>query len=253
MKQERSLAQSARDDKGSARNDKGSARDDKGSARDDKGSARDDKHGRAQKILKKLHEIYPNAKCALDFKNPLELMVATILSAQCTDKRVNLVTPAVFKKYKTAKEYAKADTTEFQNLIRSTGFYVNKSKSILSACKKITDQHHGKVPDRLEDLVELPGIGRKTANVILGNVFHTPGIVVDTHMLRINRRLGLSLQTDPVKMEFELMKLVPQKEWTHYSHLITHHGRTLCMARKPLCSKCPLETLCPKVGVGNHG
>lgn len=200
-----------------------------------------------------LHKTYPDAKCALDFKNPLELLVATILSAQCTDKRVNIVTPAVFKKYKTAKDYAHANVTEFQNLIRSTGFYQNKTKSILGAMKVIDEQYHGKVPKTLEELVKLPGIGRKTANVILGNAFETPGIVVDTHMLRLSHRMGLTKHNYPVKVEFDLMKLVPKRDWTVFSHRMTHHGRVICVARKPLCSKCPVEKLCPKIGVKAHG
>ncbi len=203
----------------------------------------------ARKINQILKKTYTDAKCALDFKNPLELLVATILSAQCTDKRVNLVTPAVFKKYKTAKEYADANISEFQNLIRSTGFYQNKTKSILGAMKVIDEKHNGRVPRSLEELVKLPGIGRKTANVILGNAFNTPGIVVDTHMLRLSARMGLTKNNDPVKVEFDLMKLIPKQEWTIFSHRMIHHGRAICVARKPRCSKCPVEKLCPKIGV----
>ncbi len=208
---------------------------------------------RTTQIFKKLKKDYPNAKCALNFKNPLELMVATILSAQCTDARVNIVTPAVFKKYKTAKDYAQAKAKEFEALIRSTGFYVNKTKSILGACKLIVQKHGGNVPRTLEELVHLPGIGRKTANVILGNVYDTPGIVVDTHVLRLTHRMELTKNTDPVKVEFDMMKLIPQKNWTIFSHLFTHHGRQICIARKPLCSKCSISTLCPKLGVTVKG
>ena len=194
---------------------------------------------RTQKINQILKKTYPAAKCALDFKNPPQLLVATILSAQCTDKRVNLVTPAVFKKYKTAGDYARANVSEFQNLIHSTGFYQNKTKSILGAMKVIDEKHHGKVPETLEELVKLPGIGRKTANVILGNAFETPGIVVDTHMLRLSARMGLTKNVDPVKVEFDLMKLIPKQEWTMFSHRMIHHGRAICVARKPLCNAAP--------------
>lgn len=208
---------------------------------------------RTLKINQILKKTYPKAKCALYFKNPLELLVATILSAQCTDKRVNLVTPDVFKKYKTAKDYADANGFEFQNLIRSTGFYQNKTKSILGAMKAIDEKHDGKVPQTLDDLVKLPGIGRKTANVILGNAFGTAGIVVDTHMLRLSSRMGLTKHHDPVKVEFDLMELLPKREWTMFSHRMIHHGRAICVARKPFCSKCPLANLCPKIGVKVHG
>jgi len=208
---------------------------------------------RILKIFTRLNKDYPNAKCALNFKNPLELMVATILSAQCTDVRVNIVTPAVFKKYKTAKDYANAKPKEFEALIRSTGFYVNKTKSILGACKMIAEKHGGNVPRTLEELIQLPGIGRKTANVILGNAYDTPGIVVDTHVLRLTHRMGLTKNTDPVKVEFDMMKLIPQKNWTIFSHLFTHHGRQICIARKPLCSKCSISSLCPKLGVTVKG
>ncbi|HBQ21089.1 MAG: endonuclease III [Deltaproteobacteria bacterium GWA2_38_16] len=208
---------------------------------------------RTLKIFTQLKKNYPNAKCALNFKNPLELIVATQLSAQCTDIRVNIVTPPLFKKYKTAKDYANANPLEFQKLIRSTGFFVNKTKSILGACKKIAVLHKGQVPRTLEELVELPGVGRKTANVILGNAFNTPGLVVDTHVLRLTQRMGLTKNRDPVKVEFDMMKLIPQPEWTLFSHVITHHGRQICIARKPLCSKCSIEKWCPKVGVIHKG
>ncbi|MBI2645606.1 MAG: endonuclease III [Deltaproteobacteria bacterium] len=208
---------------------------------------------RTIKIFTQLKKDYPNAKCALNFKNPLELMVATILSAQCTDVRVNIVTPAVFKKYKIAKDYAKASSKDFEALIRSTGFYANKTKSILGACKMIAEKHEGKVPRTLEELVQLPGIGRKTANVILGNAYDTPGIVVDTHVLRLTKRMGLTKNRDPVKVEFDMMPLFPQKDWTLFSHLFIHHGRKICIARKPLCSKCSISSLCPKIGVTVKG
>jgi endonuclease-3 len=206
------------------------------------------KKKRVLEIMKRLRKVNPDPKCALDFSNPLELLTATILSAQCTDKRVNLVTPAVFSRYKTAQEYADADPKEFEKLIRSTGFYKNKAKNILGAAREIVKRFGGKVPDRQEDLVIMPGVGRKTANVVLGNAFGIPGLTVDTHMLRLNKRLGLSHQKDPVKMEFELMKVVPEKDWTDYSHQIIYHGRNRCAARKPDCPNCEINDLCPSQG-----
>ncbi len=206
------------------------------------------KKKRALKIIAKLGKTNPNPKCALNFSNPLELLVATILSAQCTDKRVNMVTPAVFKKYPKAEDYAKANPAEFEGHIRSTGFYKNKTKNILGAAKEIVNRFAGRVPDRLEDLVTLPGVGRKTANVVLGNAYATPGLTVDTHMIRLNRRLGLTRNVDPVKIEYDLMKIVPQKLWTDYSHLIIHHGRNRCFARKPDCPGCEIRNLCPSAG-----
>ena len=201
------------------------------------------------KIISRLKKRYPDAKCSLTFKNPLELLIATVLSAQCTDERVNKVTKDLFKKYKTAKDYARALPAVLEDDIRSTGFYKNKTRSIINCCKKITQNHGGSVPATLDELVQLDGIGRKTANVILGNVFDTPGITVDTHVKRVSNRLGLTENQDPVKIEYDLMALVPQKEWTHFSHLIIFHGRNTCMARKPLCEECVIESYCPKVGV----
>ncbi len=206
---------------------------------------REQKKNRVLKIIKVLAKAYPDAKCALDFKNPLELLVATILSAQCTDKRVNMVTPHLFRKYKTAKDYASADPREFEEAVRSTGFYKNKARNIRLAARGIAERFAGKVPARLEDLVTLPGIGRKTANVVLGNAFGIPGLTVDTHMIRLNGRLGLTAQKDPVKIERDLMEIVPQKEWTEYSHLIIHHGRARCGARKPDCAGGEIRALCP--------
>lgn len=208
---------------------------------------------RTSGIYSKLRKNYPDAKCALHYKNPLQLLVATILSAQCTDVRVNKVTPPLFKKYKTSADFAKAKPADVQKFVRSTGFFQNKTKSILGACKAISDDHKGQVPDNMQDLVKLPGVGRKTANVILGNAFNIPGITVDTHMGRLSRRMGLTKQTDPVKVELDLMQLVPKKEWTRFSHIMIYHGRAICNARKPLCSKCSVEKLCPKVGVTKHG
>ena len=207
-----------------------------------------EKSSRAKKILTRLHKTYGPGKCALNFSNPLELLVAVILSAQCTDKRVNLVTPGLFKKYHSAEDYARADLKTFQEEIRSTGFYKNKAKNILGAAKEIVKRFAGRVPDRLEDLVTLPGVGRKTANVVLGTAFDTPGLTVDTHMIRLNRRLGLTRHTDPVKIEFDLMEIVPKNNWTNYSHWIIHHGRVRCSARKPDCPQCEIKDLCPSAG-----
>jgi endonuclease-3 len=179
----------------------------------------------------------------------LELLIATVLSAQCTDVRVNIVTKELFKKYKTAEDYARATPARLEDDIRSTGFYKNKTKSIINCCKKISYRHGGAVPATLDELVKLDGIGRKTANVILGNAFGIPGITVDTHVKRVSYRLALTENQDPVKIEYDLMELVPEKEWTHFSHLIIFHGRNTCSARKPRCGACVIESHCPKVGV----
>ncbi len=203
------------------------------------------KKARAKKILATLRKAYGPVGCALHFTNPLELLVAVILSAQCTDKRVNLVTPSLFKEYRTVQDYAKADLKTFEEEIRSTGFYKNKAKNIIACAKEMVTKHGGKVPHTLEELVKLPGVGRKTANAVLGNAFDVPGLCVDTHMVRINQKLGLTKNSDPVKIEFDLMPLVPQKEWTHYSHLMIHHGRVRCFARRPDCAHCSINGLCP--------
>ncbi len=202
---------------------------------------------RIGQVIRRLKKIYPDVRCALNYSNPLELLVATILSAQCTDRRVNKVTPAVFKKYRNAKTLACADLSELQELVRSTGFYQNKAKHIRAAAQKITEKFGGEVPRKMEDLVTLPGVGRKTANVILGNAYGIPGMPVDTHMIRLNNRLGFTRQQDPVKIETELTGLVPKKDWTMYSHLIIHHGRQRCRARKPDCGGCEIRDLCPKI------
>ncbi len=204
-----------------------------------------EKKSRVKTIISRLRKAYGPTGCALHHSNPLELLVAVILSAQCTDKRVNLVTPALFKKYRTGEDYAKANSEVFEGEIRSTGFYKNKTKSVLNCAKAIVERHGGKVPNTMEELVKLPGVGRKTANAVLGNAFGIPGLCVDTHMIRINRKLGLTKNTDPVKIEFDLMPLVPEKEWTDYSHLIIHHGRVRCFARKPDCAHCAINDLCP--------
>lgn len=195
-------------------------------------------------ILKVLDRTYPQARCALQFKNPLELLIATILSAQCTDKQVNLVTKTLFKKYKTARDFAEVPLEDLEEDIRPTGFFHNKAKNIQNCCREMIKRFHGKVPRSLEELVALPGIGRKTANVVLGNAFDLPGIVVDTHVGRIAQRLGLTKEKDPVRIEFALMPLIPQERWTLFSHQLIQHGRTLCQARSPKCPACPLLPYC---------
>jgi endonuclease III len=195
-------------------------------------------------ILKLLEEHYPGAHCTLDFTNPLELLVATVLSAQCTDVRVNQVTPAIFKRYPTATAYAEAPLEDLEQAIYTTGFYHQKAKSIKAICQALVAQFGGQVPASLDDLVKLPGIGRKTANVILGNAFGIPGITVDTHMGRVSQRLGLTPQKDPVKIEFDLMPLVPQERWVKFSHQMIWHGRQVCTAKKPDCPRCPLLPYC---------
>ncbi len=204
---------------------------------------------RTRRLLRELAKLYPDAKCALDYRNPLELLIATILSAQCTDVRVNMVTPALFARYRTAKDYAQADPGELEAMIQSTGFYRNKARNIIACCKQLVEKQDGEVPDTLEELVPLPGVGRKTANVVLGNAFDVPGITVDTHVGRLSRRLGLTTEDDPVKVEHDLMELVPKKDWTMFSHRLIFHGRQVCFARKPNCDGCTLKALCPRVGV----
>jgi len=200
---------------------------------------------RVAQLVKVWPKVYPDAHCELDFRNPLELLVATILSAQCTDKRVNMVTPGLFKKYRTAKDYASAPQAVLEKAIRSTGFYRNKAKSIRAAMGAIADEHGGKVPSTMEQLRELPGVGRKTANVVLGNAFHkNEGIVVDTHVTRLSQRLGLTKQKDAEKIERDLMKIVPREHWTDWSHWLIWHGRRRCYARKPDCSRCEVFRLC---------
>jgi endonuclease-3 len=209
----------------------------------------DDLKARTRKILRVLARLYPDARCALVHETPLQLLVATILSAQCTDARVNMVTPALFARYRDAAEFANAPPGELETAIQSTGFFRNKARSIRACCKAIVGQHGGEVPGTLEELTPLAGIGRKTANVILGDAFGVPGITVDTHVGRLSRRLGLTKHTDPVKVEFDLMELVPKQRWTIFSHRLIFHGRQVCFARKPVCSGCGLAKLCPRVGV----
>lgn len=201
---------------------------------------------RAFQLAKRFRQIYPDADCELDFKNPLQLLIATILSAQCTDKRVNLVTPTLFKKYRTAAAYANADQAKFETEIRSTGFFRSKTKSILAACAAIGRDHGGKVPHTMEALTELPGVGRKTANVVLGNAFgKNEGIVVDTHVMRLSQRFRLTKYTDAEKIERDLTRIVPRADWTRWSHWLIWHGRRRCFARKPDCANCEVFALCP--------
>ncbi len=200
---------------------------------------------RVRNIWPVLKKTYPDAKTALKFVNPLELLIATILSAQCTDVRVNAVTKDLFKKYKSPKDWVKADLKQIESDIRSTGFYHNKAVNIKGACTRIVEQFGGKVPGTMAELVELPGVGRKTANVVLGNAFGTPAIACDTHVIRLSRRLGLSENSDPVKLEFDLAEIVPKKNWTVFSHVLILHGRNICKARKPDCENCPISKYCP--------
>jgi endonuclease-3 len=195
-------------------------------------------------IMKLLDRQYPEAHVTLDFTNPLEMLVATVLSAQCTDVRVNQVTPALFAKYRSAADYAQAPLEELEEMIRPTGFFHNKAKSIKGLCQKLVENYQGKVPASLEELVKLPGIGRKTANVVLGNAFDIPGIFVDTHLGRVSQRLGLTKQKDPVKIEFDLMPLIPKEHWVKFSHQMIWHGRQICLARNPKCPFCPLLPYC---------
>jgi endonuclease III len=212
-----------------------------------------DRTARVNVLLDALARAYPDAHCELDHSNPLELLMATILSAQCTDKRVNLVTPDLFRRYPTAASYAAAPPGELEVAIRSTGFFRNKARSIQACCRALVAHHGGRVPDTMEALLQLDGVGRKTANVVLGNAFgHNEGIVVDTHVARLSRRLGLSRQRDPQKIEQDLLKLVPRPQWTLFSHWLIWHGRRRCGARKPDCAGCELAKWCPRVGVSKR-
>jgi endonuclease-3 len=205
---------------------------------------------RARKMNRVLTELYPDAHCELDFTSPLQLLVATILSAQCTDKRVNMVTPVLFAKYPTAADYAAADRAEVEAIIMSTGFFRAKTTSIIGMAQALCDKFGGEVPPKLKDLVTLPGVGRKTANVVLGNAFGIPGLTVDTHMLRLTNRFGWTASDDPVKVETEVGALIPRKEWTVLSHRVIWHGRRVCHARKPACGACALAPWCPSFGLG---
>jgi endonuclease-3 len=201
---------------------------------------------RASEIYARLSGVYPDAHCALDFKTPFQLLIATILSAQCTDKRVNMVTPALFRRYATPRTLAAARLEELEEMIKSTGFFRNKSKSLVGMATAIDERHGGVVPNEMEQLVKLPGVGRKTANVILGNAFErNEGVVVDTHVTRVSQRLALTKNTDPVKIEQDLMPLFPREQWTLLAHLLIEHGRQICVARTPKCDQCVLSDLCP--------
>ncbi|EOD67553.1 endonuclease III [Amycolatopsis vancoresmycina] len=200
-----------------------------------------------------LDDVYPDAHCELDFTTPLELLVAVVLSAQTTDVRVNLVTPALFKRYRTAADYAGADRTELEEYLRSTGFYRAKANSVMGLGAALVERFGGEVPAKLEDLVTLPGVGRKTANVVLGNAFDVPGITVDTHFGRLVRRWGWTAEEDPVKVEHAIGELIPRKEWTMLSHRVIFHGRRVCHAKKPACGACPLAKDCPSYGTGPTG
>jgi endonuclease-3 len=209
-----------------------------------------EKKVRAKAIYRQLTKSYPNVRCELEYNSAFQLLVATVLSAQCTDKRVNQTTPALFKKYPNPKKMAKADVKDIQRLVKSTGFYRAKAKNIKALSNKIMEEFDGNVPSNLDDLITLPGVGRKTANVVLGHAFGIPGITVDTHFGRLSRRFGWSKQNDPVKVEFEVGKLIAEKEWTNLSQRMIWHGRRVCHSRKPACGACPLAKLCPSYGVG---
>jgi endonuclease-3 len=209
-----------------------------------------EKKVRAKVIYRQLSKSYPNVRCELDYKNAFQLLVATVLSAQCTDKRVNQTTPALFKKYSNPQKLAKADLKDIQNLVKSTGFFRAKAKNIKGLSNKIMEEFDGKVPSNLEELITLPGVGRKTANVVLGHAFGIPGITVDTHFGRLSRRFGWSKQNNPVKVEFEVGELIPEKEWTNLSQRMIWHGRRVCHSRKPACGACALAKLCPSYGIG---
>jgi len=201
---------------------------------------------RIRPIIAKLRRRYPEARCALDHQDPLQLLVATILSAQCTDERVNIVTKDLFKTYRSAADYGDANPEVFEQEIKSTGFFRNKTRSVLGMARALLERHGGRVPSTMDELTALPGVGRKTANVVLGTAFGVnAGVVVDTHVGRLSNRLKLTKQSDPVKIERDLIQLVPQRDWTDFSHLLIHHGRQICVARKPRCEICPVNDLCP--------
>jgi endonuclease-3 len=204
----------------------------------------------ARAIYRVLSKQYPNVHCELNFRNPLELTVAVLLSAQCTDKRINQITPALFKKYKKAKDYAKAPLAEIEQYIFSAGFYHAKARHLQGLGRKLVEEFDGEIPSTIEELITLPGVGRKTANVVLGHAFGIPGITVDTHFGRLSRRFGWTTSQDPVKIEFEVGELIPQKEWTNLSQRMIWHGRRICHSRKPACGACPLAKRCPSFGIG---
>ena len=203
-------------------------------------------------IYRALSKEYPDACCELDFATPYQLLVATVLSAQCTDKRVNAVTPALFNKYPSAKEMASARLADIERIVKSTGFFRAKARNIKALSQELMAKYDGEVPPDLDELVTLPGVGRKTANVVLGNAFDIPGLTVDTHFGRLSRRFGWTNEEDPVKVERDVSKLIPRKEWTHLSHRLIWHGRRICHSRKPACGACPLAKLCPSFGIGEQ-
>jgi endonuclease III len=209
----------------------------------------DQKRARMKVVLKLLKKHYPDARCSLSYNSPFQLLVATVLSAQCTDERVNKTTPDLFRRFPDAQTMAKAPLRELEGLVKPTGFYKNKALSLSTLSSAIVEKHAGDVPGTMEDLTALRGVGRKTANVVLGNAFSIPGMVVDTHVGRLSRRLGFTRETDPVKVEHELMEIVPRQDWTLYSHLLIDHGRAICQARKAKCEACFLLPHCPRVGV----
>ena len=204
----------------------------------------------ASRVVRQLRKDYSHAVCALNFETPLQLLIATILSAQCTDQRVNIVTAELFERYPTAADLAKAPLRSLEKLVQSTGFFRNKAKNIKACCQELVKKHDGQVPRDLDALVQLAGVGRKTANVVLGTAHGLPtGVVVDTHVGRLSRRLGLTVETDPVKVERDLMELLPKKEWIDYSHRMIYHGRAVCKARRPQCDECSFLRMCPQIGV----
>ncbi len=205
--------------------------------------------GEAETLLDRLEQIYPDAVCALHYTSAWQLLVATILSAQCTDKRVNLVTRALFQQLPTVERMAEASLEEVEELIRSTGFYRNKARHLIGCAQRLLGQHSGQVPAQLKDLIALPGVGRKTANVVLGNIFNIPGMVVDTHVMRLSRRFGWTQKSAPEKIEAELCVLLPPARWTQCGHTLIEHGRACCKAPLPYCSNCPVVDLCPRIGV----
>lgn len=199
---------------------------------------------RIKNIIDELEKLYPQAGCSLTYRDPLQLLIATQLAAQCTDARVNIVTRDLFKKYRTAQDFANADLHELEEEIRSTGFYHNKAKNIIACCRKIISDFGGEVPHSMDELLTLPGVGRKTANLVLGDIFNIPGVVVDTHAKRLSNRLGLTREQNPEKVEYDLMKVIPREKWTKFCHQLVYHGREVCMARKPRCEKCTLLSYC---------
>jgi endonuclease-3 len=209
-------------------------------------ATQDEQKKRTRQIIARLKKAYPDARCSLNHSNPLELLIATILSAQCTDERVNIVTADLFRKYRSCEDYVNLEPAELEREIHSTGFFRNKTKAIQGACKKLIEEHGGQVPSDVDELLALPGVARKTANVVLGNAFGiASGVVVDTHVGRISKLLGLTKQTQPEKIEKDLMEIVPKKDWIDFSHLLIYHGRKVCKARRPECERCNIEPYCP--------